>query len=74
MVKSISQETLHQMIARWTSPRPESYRFKIYKDTSDFFRVEYGNVVVLNEKPFLILHNAKEGRFGIDDDEKFWVK
>ncbi|MDI6688240.1 MAG: serine/threonine protein kinase [Desulfobacterales bacterium] len=74
MVTSISQEMLHQMVARWTSPRHESYRFKIYKDTSDFFRVEYGGIVVLNEKPFLILHNAKEGRFGLDDDEKFWVK
>ena len=74
MAKSISQETLRQMVARWASPRPESYRFKIYKDTSDFFRVEYGSVVVLNEKAFLILHNAKEGRFGIDDQEKFWVK
>lgn len=62
------------MVALWTSPRRESYRFKIYKDTSDFFRVEYGNVVILNEKPFLILHNAKEGRFGLDDEEKFWVK
>ena len=74
MAKSISQETLHQMVARWASPRPGSYRFKIYIDTSDFFRVEYGSVVVLNEKPFLIQHNAKEGRFGIDDQEKFWVK
>ncbi|RZB34244.1 MAG: hypothetical protein SRB1_00012 [Desulfobacteraceae bacterium Eth-SRB1] len=74
MANSISQETLHQMVARWASPRPESYRFKIYKDTSDFFRVEYGSVIVLNEKPFLIQHNAKEGRFGLDDEEKFWVK
>jgi hypothetical protein len=24
--------------------------------------------------PYLIRHNAKEGRFGIDDDVKFWVK
>jgi len=74
MAKFISQETLHQRVARWASPRPESYRFKIYKDTSDFFRVEYGSVVILNEKPFLIQHNAKEGRFGLDDEEKFWVK
>ncbi|MCK4619234.1 MAG: hypothetical protein KAT52_04765, partial [Desulfobacterales bacterium] len=74
MEKSLSQETLHQMVARWASSRPENYRFKIYTDTSDFFRVEYGSVVVLNERPFLILHNAKEGRFGLDDEEKFWVK
>ncbi|MBW1719220.1 MAG: hypothetical protein JRJ43_06610 [Deltaproteobacteria bacterium] len=74
MAKSISQETLHQMVTRWASPRPDNYRFKIFKDTSDFFRVEYGSVVVLDEKPFLVLGNAKEGRFGIDDQEKFWVK
>jgi len=74
MAKFISQEIIHQMVARWSSPRPENYRFKIFKDTSDFFRVEYGSVVVLDEKPFLILHNAKEGRFGLDDEEKFWVK
>lgn len=74
MAKFISQEIIHQMVARWSSPRAKNYRFKIFKDTSDFFRVEYGSVVVLKEKPFLILHNAKEGRFGLDDEEKFWVK
>ena len=74
MAKSISQETLHQMVKRWAYPRKENYQFKIFKDTSDFFRVEYGSVVVLDEKPFLIMHNAKEGRFGLDDEEKFWVK
>ena len=36
--------------------------------------MEYGDVVVLNGHPYLIRHNAKEGRFGIDDDVKFWVK
>ena len=74
MKESISQKTLHKMVAKWASPKPETYRFKIYKDTSDFFRVEYGSVVVLDERPFLVLHNAKEGRFGLDDEEKFWVK
>jgi hypothetical protein len=74
MTKSISQKTLHQLMARWATPRPENYRFKVFTDTSDFFRVGYGSVVVLDEKPFLILHNAKEGRFGLDDEEKFWVK
>lgn len=74
MKKTLSQETLHQMVARWATPRPENYRFKIHTDTSDFFRVEYGNVAVLNERPFLIMHNTKEGRFGVDDEEKFWVK
>ena len=36
--------------------------------------MEYGDVVVLKGRPYLVRHNAKEGRFGIDDDVKFWVK
>lgn len=74
MTASFSQETLHEMAARWTSPYPEDHRFKVYTDTTDFYRVGYGDIVVLGEKPFLVLHNAKEGRFGLDDEVKYWVK
>ena len=55
-------------------PRIQDHRFKIYRDTSDFFRIEYGDIVILNDTPYLIRHNAKEGRFGLDDEVKFWVK
>ncbi len=30
--------------------------------------------MILNDTPYLIRHNAKEGRFGLDDEVKFWVK
>jgi serine/threonine protein kinase len=36
--------------------------------------VEYDDVVVLGGKPYLIRHNAKELRFGLEDEVKFWVK
>jgi len=36
--------------------------------------VEYDDVVILGGKPYLIRHNAKELRFGLDDEVKFWVK
>jgi len=36
--------------------------------------VEYDDVVILNGKPYFIRHNAKEQRFGLDDEVKFWVK
>ena len=74
MTASPSQEHLRQMASRWLPPIQGSHRFKIHTDTTDFFRVEYGDVVVLGGKPYLIRHNAKEGRFGIDDEIKFWVK
>jgi hypothetical protein len=44
------------------------------KDTADFFRVEYDDVVVLNSIPYLVRNNEREGRFGLDDEPKFWVK
>jgi len=69
-----SQENLRQMASRWLTPSQDAHPLRIHTDTTDFFRVEYGDVVVLGGKPYLVRHNAKEGRFGIDDDVKFWVK
>ncbi len=74
MTASLSQENLRQMASRWLPPSQGSHRFRIHTDTTNFFSVEYGDVVVLGGKPYLIRHNAKEGRFGVDDEVKFWVK
>jgi serine/threonine protein kinase len=74
MTASPSQEDLRQMASRWLPPTHGAQSFRVHTDTTDFFQVDYGDVVVLNGHPYLIRHNAKEGRFGIDDDIKFWVK
>ncbi|MFZ2631684.1 MAG: hypothetical protein WA081_15325 [Desulfosalsimonadaceae bacterium] len=74
MTESFSQESLHQFAARWVPSQNKKYPFRIFRDTSDFFRIEYGDIVILNDTPYLIRHNAKEGRFGLDDEVKFWVK
>jgi len=46
---------------------------KIYLELLNYspFRIETGQN---DSKPYLIHHNAKEGRFGLDDEVKFWVK
>lgn len=72
-LSDFSQESLRELTSQWFPQRP-GQRFRVYEDTSDFFRIEYGDIVILNGNPFLIRHNAKEGRFGLDDEEKFWVK
>jgi len=69
-----SQETLMQMVARWLPPHQMPKRFRIHTDTSDFFRVDYDDVVILDNRPYLIRHNAKELRFGLKDEIKHWVK
>ena len=62
------------MVRRWFPNASFARPIEIHRDTTDFFRVGYDDVVVLNGKAYLIRHNAKEGRFGLDDEEKFWVK
>ena len=62
MQESLTDEKIKEMAAEWL---PSSSPLgRIHRDTSDFFKVEYGDVVVLGRRAFLVGHNAKEGRFG----------
>lgn len=74
MTDQFSQEALRQMASRWLPAHRVPRRFRVHTDTTDFFRVEYDDVALLGGKAFLIRHNAKELRFGLDDEVKFWVK
>ena len=62
------------MASRWLGPSSAPHDLQIHTDTTDFFRVEYGDVVILGDKPYLVRQNAKEDRFGVDEDVKYWVK
>jgi serine/threonine protein kinase len=46
----------------------------IFKDTSAFMSIETGDVLRLAHNDYLVTGQAREGRFGIDDQPKFWVK
>jgi len=51
------------------SGRPE-----IFDDTTNFMYIDRGHVIELDGELFLVRGNEKEGRFGIDEQPKFWVK
>ena len=68
-----SEKDLLRMIRRVVT-RDRVPKRVVVKDTSDFFRVDYDDVVVLDGVPYFIRNNEREGRFGIDDEQKFWVK
>lgn len=70
----LSQKDLRDLASQWLEPFRVPQKFRIITDTSDFFRINYDDVVLLNDHPYLIRHNQKEGRFGIDEEPKFWVK
>ena len=69
-----TQMELIELASRWMPSLKDSRRLQVHTDTSDFFRIEYGDIVMLSGRPYLIRQCAREGRFGLDDDVKHWVK
>ena len=67
------ERELREMIRRWVPAERVPKRIRV-KDTGDFFRVDYDDVVVLDGVPYFVRNNEREGRFGIEDEPKFWVK
>ena len=54
--------------------RPPKSSFKVITDTTEFMSIRAGEVIRLADHFFLVTGDMKEGRFGIDDQPKFWVK
>ncbi|WP_170302486.1 hypothetical protein [Desulfosarcina widdelii] len=71
---AMDRETIDRRVAELFPSLADRRQFATHIDTTDFYKVDYGDVLVLGNHPYLILNNAKEGRFGLDDQEKFWVK
>ena len=46
----------------------------VWRGTSHYMSIERDHIVDLEGDPFLIRGNEREGRFGLDDQPKFWVK
>jgi hypothetical protein len=54
--------------------RPAMSPLRIVTDTTEFTNIWRGHVVRLADRFFLVVGDMKEGRFGIDEQPKFWVK
>lgn len=64
---------LRQRIREVTRREP-SRQLKIFENTSEFMSIDAGDVLRLSGNDYLVIGHAREGRFGIDDQPKFWVK
>jgi hypothetical protein len=49
-------------------------KFKVSEDTSEFMSIDAGDIVRLAGNDYFVMGHAREGRFGIDEQPKFWVK
>lgn len=71
---ALSDNSIHDLITARLGPDQTLKKFCIHTDTSDFFRVEYNDVVILGNTPYWVKGYEKEGRFGLDDEPKYWVR
>ncbi len=46
---------------------------RIFADTTDFSRIDYGDIIMVDDRYFLVVAYTREGRFGVDDQVKPWV-
>ncbi|MCP4675852.1 MAG: hypothetical protein GY854_10165 [Deltaproteobacteria bacterium] len=46
----------------------------IFEDTTSYMNIMGGSVLRLADNDYYVITDAREGRFGIDDQPKFWVK
>ena len=46
---------------------------RLFTDTSNFFEIDYGDIIQVDGKQYIVRGNERERRFGIEDP-KFWVK
>ncbi|MBW2109806.1 MAG: protein kinase family protein [Deltaproteobacteria bacterium] len=74
MSRGFSQKQIEKMAARWMPKDWRGGTLRVHTDTTNFFDIGYGDVVLLDGRPYLIRNSAREGRFGLDDDVKHWVK
>ena len=70
----LSHENIIKKAVDWMPRDWPVERMKIHRDASDYFKVEYGDILLLNDSAYLIRNSAREGRFGLDDEVKHWVK
>ena len=54
--------------------RPAPRRLVVTGDTTQFMSISRGHVLTLGGRHYYIEGEMREGRFGLDDDPKYWVK
>jgi serine/threonine protein kinase len=63
-------------IRRWASELGVALHAdpRVLVDTSNYLQIDRGDVLDLGGALYLVVGNEHEGRFGIDEQPKFWVK
>ena len=68
----VTDERIQERLRHFGVQVPESPI--VWDDTTNYMGIERDHIVNLQGDLFLIRCNEREGRFGLDDQPKFWVK
>jgi len=64
---------LKQRIAE-VAKRSVNGRIQVFEDTSPFMSIDPGSVLRVAGNDYFVMGYAREGRFGLDEEPKYWVK
>jgi hypothetical protein len=73
-VQTPDRRHVEALATRWMPADWDTSALRIHTDTSDFFDIQYGDVIQLKGNFYLIRNSAREGRFGLEEEVKHWVK
>lgn len=62
-----------ELIKRFCPDFPTQHCGDAFTDTTQFMRINYGDIISLGELHYLVIRDEAERRFGIEDP-KYWVK
>jgi hypothetical protein len=62
-----------ELIEKHMPAFPARHYGKVYTDTTEFMNINYGDIIALDGRKFLVIRDEAERRFGIEDP-KYWVK
>jgi len=66
-------QMLRHRIAFWTN-RPPPERINIFESIHSFVSIDTGNILRIEGNDYLVFGHTREGRFGLDEEPKLWVK
>lgn len=67
-------ESIREKAEEYLASRGSRKRPRFFLDTNEAMAIDYGDAVYVDGTYYLITGYEREGRFGIDDEPKYWVK
>lgn len=66
-------EEVRELVRRYLPDFPIRYCRNLVTDTTQFMSIDYGDVIRLGDRHYMVYKNEAERRFGLEDP-KYWVK